>query len=144
MTDNPKPITLVGMTRFALFIALALTYTATKAQNWQMSFCTELDSSIKACPYNAAEFQWNDEKLPLYITVTNGEKLNIDKIFYKIFEMKNSKDGEIYAELRSATRPEWRNVNKRIYFVKPGYYKIELYDIANKRLAESFITIMGR
>lgn len=48
-----------------------------------MSFCTELDTTIKACPDNAAEFQWNDEKLPLYITVTNGEKLNIDKIFYR-------------------------------------------------------------
>lgn len=58
--------------------------------------------------------------------------------------MKNSKDGEIYAELRSSTRPEWKSVNKRIYFVKPGYYKVEIYDAANKRLAESFITTMGR
>lgn len=121
-----------------------LAFTATNAQNWQMSFCAELDTTIKACPDDAAEFQWNDEKLPLYISVTNGEKLNIDKIFYKIFIMKNSNDGEIYAELRSATRPEWKNVNKRIYFVKPGYYKVEIYDATGKRLAERFITIMGR
>ncbi len=130
--------------RFLCAVALMLAFSSTNAQNWQMSFCTELDTTIKACPNNAAEFQWNDEKLPLYITVTNGETLNIDKIFYKIFIMKNSNDGEIYAELRSATRPEWKSVNKRIYFVKPGYYKVEIYDAANKRLAESFITIMGR
>lgn len=132
------------MMRFICAVALILSFSLSHAQNWQMSFCADLDTTIKACATNASEFEWNDEKLPLYITVTNGEKLNIDKIFYKIFEMKNSKEGEIYAELRSATRPEWKCVNKRIYFVKPGYYKIELYDIANKRLAESYITIMGR
>lgn len=132
------------MKQIALITALILTSYFGNAQNWQISVCTELDTTIKQCVANASEFQWNDEKLPLYLTITNGEKLNIDKIFYKIFDMKNDKDGEIYAELRSATRADWKSVNKRVYFVKPGYYKIELYDISNKRLAETYITVMGR
>lgn len=145
LTSFKSPTTLFGMKCFTLIAAFLFGIIATsQAQSWQMSFCTELDTTVKTCANNASEFQWKDEKLPLYITVTNGESLNIEKLFFKIFDMKNDKDGEIYADLRSSTRPEWKNVNKRIYFVKPGYYKIELYDISNKRLAESFITIMGR
>lgn len=144
MTSTHNGTTLYGMKRIALIIAFFISIYVTNAQNWQLSFCTDIDTVVNKCPDNASEFQWNDEKLPLYITVTNGEKLNIDKVFYKIFDMKNDKEGEIYAELRSATRPEWKSVNKRIYFIKPGYYKIELYDISNKRLTEAYITIMGR
>lgn len=132
------------MKQIALITAFILSTYLGKGQNWQILVCTDIDTVAKQCATNASEFQWNDEKLPLYLTITNGEKLNIDKIFYKIFDMKNDKDGEIYAELRSATRPEWKSVNKRVYFVKPGYYKIELYDISSKRLAEAYITVMGR
>ncbi len=74
----------------------------------------------------------------------NKAGMTIPKMEIKIFEMASAQNGEIYADLHVYARSEWKQVSKRIYFVKPGYYKVEIYDEKMNRLAENFLTISDR
>ncbi len=110
---------------------------------WDIAYCNELDS-LQKCSGHPTVFEWNGDKVSIYAMVTNDSGLSTSKLFFKIFDMKNDHTGDIYAELRTATRPDWVFTTKKMYFVKPGYYKVEVYDEGNKRLAESFLTITER
>ncbi len=74
----------------------------------------------------------------------NEAGMSIPKMEIKIFDMKTDQSGEIYADLHVYARAEWKQVSKRIYFVKPGYYKVEIYDEKMNRLTEGYMTISDR
>ena len=113
------------------------------ATGYEVSVCESLDVNSRCIGKNDV-FHYPGDKMKLHIWVHNKVALGTSKIIYKVYTMANDHDGEIYAELSSFVRPEWFAISKDVTFVKPGYYKIEVY-LANKTLINSqFITITDR
>lgn|GEM_PF-968708 len=127
-----------------ILLLLPLFFICLKAQaGWNLTFCDRVDS-IGKCDTIASEFVWNGDKTSVYATLQGDQGFTTGKVFFKVFDMKNPRSGELYAELRTYVRPEWSFTTKRIYFIKPGYYKIEVYDESYMRLAEGYITVTDR
>ena len=125
------------------FLLLFLFTSAIRASGYEIIFCTKLDS-IGRCKGKADEFTWNGDKMQLLSVVKNKSKLKTTKLNYKVFLMKNDHDGELAAELTAHTKTYWSSAVKKIYFFKPGYYKIDVYDATNKLIVTGFVTITER
>ena len=82
--------------------------------------------------------------MTLHVLVHNKEMLNTSKIIYKLYIMSNDHDGEIFAELSSFVKPNWFAVSKKLYFFKPGYYKLDVFKADNIKISTQFITISDR
>ena len=96
------------------------------------------------CKGKADEFVWTGDKMQLSSVVKNAEKLKTTKISYKVFLMKNDREGELAADLTRQVKPSWNLAVKKIYFFKPGYYKVDVYDSANVLIVTGFVTITER
>jgi len=122
---------------FSLFLFLG-----SAQAGWSLEFCQRDSSGF--CLGQSDLFFWNGDKTQVILMLRNKAGMTIPKMEIKIFEMASAQNGEIYADLHVYARSEWKQVSKRIYFVKPGYYKVEIYDEKMNRLAENFLTISDR
>lgn len=132
------------MKNIAVLLLLVLLGFGAKAGGYEILFCDHIDSISGKCKGKAEEFKWNGDKVTLSTVVINKDKLNTTKISYKVFMMKNDREGELAAELSAKTRTSWFSVTKKIYFFKPGYYKVDVFNADNKLIVSGFVTITGR
>lgn len=110
---------------------------------WKLDFCA--NDSAETCIGKSDIFYWNGETVTVYLIVNHTDSIGASKLRYRVYDMKGEKSGEVYADLRVYTRPAWKRVWKKIYFVKPGYYKVEVYDEHTpKPLVSGFVTITDR
>jgi hypothetical protein len=58
--------------------------------------------------------------------------------------MKTDTEGKLYADLSLPVNARSLFAVKKIYFYKPGYYKVDVLDVNNNFLTTGFITISDR
>ncbi len=109
---------------------------------WELVFCATDSGGV--CHGKADLFVWNGENLAVFARLDSKNGFTEGKLLFKVFEMKNDLGGEIYAEVKTAVKAEAKYAFKKMYFVKPGYYKVEVYDEKLNRLASEYITITDR
>lgn len=124
-----------------LTTVLVCCVSVTSAQ-WELVFCAT--DSAGACYGKADLFVWNGERVAVFARLESKKGFTEGKLLFKIFEMENDFSGEIYAEVKAAVKAETKFVFKKIYFLKPGYYKVEVYDEKLNRLASEYVTITDR
>lgn len=140
LTSHETHITLLIMkSTFALLIFLSLT--AFVRAETGMEVCDTLDNR-GVCQSRKTEFEWPGDKLSLHILVENRENIESGKLKYRVFNMKNDVEGELYAELSLYTQPNWSKAYKKIWFIRPGYYKIEVYTESNRLLASGYVSVL--
>ena len=115
----------------------------TSRASWDVLFCTNTDS-LGNCKGKGETFSWNGDKTPIELIVLNKDGLGLEKLRYMIFNMKTDREGKLYADLSLTTRPKSLFAVKRIYFYKPGYYKVDVLDEKDNFLTTGFITISDR
>ena len=82
--------------------------------------------------------------MKLQVILLNKDHLGTNKVYYRVYFMKNDHDGELFAELSSITRANDFYTVRSITFVKPGYYKVDVFDANNNRLTSGSVTISDR
>lgn len=127
----------LSLTAITLFL-----FACAKAGGWELTFC-ERDSA-GVCLGESESFYWGEGQTRVFAMVKNENGLLGMKLQFKVFETQGSESSDIYADLKTYTRPEWTSVSRRISFIKPGYYKVEVYDERQHRLASRFVTITDR
>jgi hypothetical protein len=137
-------LTLTRMKNFFAFLLILFLGFSAHAGSYEILFCDHIDSASGKCKGKAEEFKWTGDKMTLATVVINKDRLNTTKINYKVFFMKNDREGELAAELSAKTRASWFSVTKKIYFFKPGYYKVDVYNADNKLIVSGFVTISDR
>jgi hypothetical protein len=121
------------------FLLAALTSKA----GYEIRFCDSID--VKGhCKGKADHFNLNGERIKLQVMVFNAEQLGTNKLSYRIFFMKNDREGELTAELSVYTRPDWQSASKQVYFFKPGYYKVDIFNEKDEMIASDYVTITDR
>ena len=74
----------------------------------------------------------------------NKNGLGTPKLKYMMFLMKNDREGVLNADLSLSVSPLGLFAVKKVFFFKPGYYKIDVLDEHDKYLATGFVTITDR
>lgn len=128
------------MTRFYLLLTLLFAGTLAHAQ-WKLNFCL---SDSANCQGKSDLFIWNGETTVVYGLLTNPDAITVTKLEYRIYDVKNDLTEDLYARVKTYTTPGLSWAAKKIYFVKPGYYRVEVYDEKLNRLASEFVTITDR
>lgn len=127
-----------------LTLFTALSIAASAGNGYELFFCTGLDSNGN-CKNKGEEFNWgNGENTSLIAILENHNKLNTSKVKFKVYNMKNDHDGELFAELNTYAKPYWTAALKKIYFVKPGRYMVEAYSVNETLLATQYVVITDR
>lgn len=124
-----------------MFFLLAVSSCTLQAQ-WQLQFC--LSDSNNTCRGKSDVFVWNGENTAVFAFMASESGFSAGKLQFKVFDMHNDLSGDIYAELKANTQAGSKQVFKKIYFVRPGYYKVEVYDEKINRLAVEYLTITDR
>lgn len=128
------------MTRLCLLLTLLFAGTVAHAQ-WELIFCT---SDSADCQGKSDLFIWNGEATVVYGLLKNKNELAVTKLEYRIYEVKNDVTEKLYARVKTFPAPSLNWATKKIYFVKPGYYRVEVYDEKLSRLASEYVTITDR
>ncbi len=111
---------------------------------YELLFCTNADS-LGNCKSKGETFAWNGDKTDLTLIVMNKEKLGVSKLNLMLFAMSNDKEGTLYAELEiNRINPDALFAIKKMYFYKPGYYRVEVLDENHKPLTNGYVTILDR
>ena len=113
------------------------------AGGYDVSVCDSLDRQGN-CKGKSDIFHYPGDKMKLIVLVHNKEMLRTSKILYKLYLMKNDSEGEIAAELSNNVHPDWFATSKKLYFFKPGYYRLDVYKADNTKVSSQFITISDR
>lgn len=108
-----------------------------------MLFCTNADS-LGNCKGKGETFEWKGDKTELQLIVMNKETLGTKQLKFVIFSMKNDREGTLYADLSLNIKANALFAVKKMYFYKPGYYKIDVLDENDKFLTTSFLTVIDR
>ncbi len=108
-----------------------------------MLFCTNTDS-LGNCKKDGDAFEWNGGKTTIELLVLNKDTITPAKLKFVLFDMKNAKEGTLYADLSLNVIPNSVFAVKKLYFYKPGYYKVDVLDDKDKFLTTGFITITDR
>jgi len=126
------------------FLFVLLMFFAVKLMaGYEVSVCDSIDKKGNCISPNTV-FHYPGDKMAVFVAVRNKQMLNTSKILFKVYTMSNDHDGEIYAELSSYAKPEWFEVVKKLYFVKPGYYRLDVYTGNKTKISSTFITISDR
>ena len=96
------------------------------------------------CAGKSDFFHFTGDRMRLQAVVYNKNMLATPKIYFKLYLMSNDNDGEIVAELHTDVHPGWFAVVKRLYFFKPGYYKLDVFNATGAKLGTQFVTISDR
>lgn len=131
------------MKKLLLILLLFLHGAVFGAGGYELSFCTAVDKE-GYCNGKSDIFRWTGEKMKMQCLVYNKDGLKTSKLYYKLFLMRNDHDGELAAELTIYTKPEWFYIEKKVYFFKPGYYKMDVYNAGNVLIGSLYITITDR
>jgi len=110
---------------------------------YDLLFCTNADS-LGNCKGKGETFEWKGDKTALQLLVMNKDGVGTKKLKFMMFSMQNDKEGSLYADLSLTVIPGSLYAMKKLYFYKPGYYKVDVLDENNKYLTGGFITILDR
>ena len=125
------------------FVALLFLSTARLVAGYDISICDSIDRK-GLCHGKSDVFPFTGDKMTLQVLVHNKDMLGTSKLRYKLYMMKNDREGEIFAELSSSVKPEWFAAVKKLYFVKPGYYKLDVFKADNTQIGSLFFTLSDR
>ena len=126
--------------RITLFCFLYLATTPVFA-GFDILFCTNPDN-MNTCKEGGGNYILEGEQTSLQIMVVNKDKLAVSKLRYMIFFMKDKTEGTLYADLALKVNPEELFALKKIFFYKPGKYKIDILNAeTNIPISISFVTI---
>lgn len=131
------------MKRFALTLFVSLLVTCSYAGTYDLLFCTNADSLDK-CKEAGSTFEWKGDKTYLQLIVINKDTIATGKLKFKLFAMENDRVGTLYADLSMVVPPKSLYAVKRMFFYKPGYYKVDVLDEKDGKLASGFVTITER
>ena len=126
-----------------LFVALMLFSAGKLIAGYDISICDTIDKK-GLCVGKNDVFHFTGDKMALQVLVHNKQMLGTSKIKYKLYIMKNDHDGEISAELSSFSKPDWFAVVKKLYFFKPGYYRLDVFKADNTEIGSVFFTLSDR
>jgi hypothetical protein len=126
---------------FILFLISVSLYSI--AAGYEIQFCAGTDS-VGNCKGIGETFEWKGDRTSLQLIVTNKEKIPAAKLKLMLFEMKNDREGTLYADLSLRVIPNSTWAVKKLYFYKPGYYKVDVLDENNKYVTGGFVTITDR
>jgi len=126
-----------------LFVALMLFSAGKLIAGYDISICDTVNKK-GLCVGKNDVFHFTGDKMALQVLVHNKQMLGTSKIKYKLYIMKNDHDGEISAELSSFSKPDWFAVVKKLYFFKPGYYRLDVFKADNTEIGSVFFTLSDR
>lgn len=66
------------------------------------------------------------------------------KMKFDIFYMMNDREGELYAKLTLYPRTGWKSTYKSIYLIKPGRYKVQVFNDDDKQVGEGYLTLLDK
>ncbi len=131
------------MKKIILVLALFSISFYSKAE-YELLFCTNADS-LGNCKSKGETFAWKGDKTELTLIIMNKEKLGVTKLNLMLFSMSNDREGKLYAELEiNKIKPDALFAVKKMYFYKPGYYRVEVLDENHKSLSNGYVTILDR
>lgn len=126
-----------------LLCTLAVIFSASSYAGYSLQFCTAVDKANN-CKGKADVFEWTGTTTALQLLVSNKDKIKGNKLKLVLYEMSNDHDGTLYADLTLYVVPNSSFAFKKMYFYKPGYYKVEVRDESNHILTDAFVTITDR
>jgi hypothetical protein len=126
-----------------VFMALLFLSANKLLAGFDISICDSIDRK-GFCQGKSDEFRYTGDKMKLQVLVHNKDMLRTSKIVFKLYLMKNDRDGEISAELSSPTRPDWFAVVKKLYFFKPGYYRLDVFKADQTEIGSVSFTLTDR
>jgi hypothetical protein len=129
--------------KHVIFVALLLLSAGKLIAGYDISICDSIDKK-GLCQGKNDLFHFTGDKMKLQVLVHNKDMLGTSKISYKLYLMKNDHDGEISAELSSSVKPEWFAAVKKLYFFKPGYYKLDIFKADKSKIGSVFFTLSDR
>jgi len=127
-------------TSFALFLLL---FFLSSQAGYDLLFCSSIDNKGD-CNGKSETFVWNGDNTSIQMLIKANEKIPTAKLNVKIFLMKNDREGELYADLGLNVVPNSYTAIKKLFFYKPGYYKVEIRDDKGNLLTKGFATITDR
>lgn len=130
------------MKKILLCVLVSMCALSSRA-GYQLQFCTTIDKTNN-CTGKGEVFEWKGTTTALQLMVSNKEKIKGTKLKLILYEMSNDHDGTLYADLSLYVVPNSTHAFKKMYFYKPGYYKVEVRDENNQMLTSSFVTITDR
>ncbi|HRG88478.1 MAG TPA: hypothetical protein PLW44_05615 [Chitinophagales bacterium] len=130
------------MKRLTLLLTLLL-FSASAYAGYDLLFCTNADS-LGNCKEAGNTFEWNGDKTYLQLIVLNKDTITTNRLKFKLYAMSNDREGTLYADLSVAVPPNALYAVKKMYFYKPGYYKVEVLDDKDGKLTSGFVTISER
>ncbi len=130
------------MKRIVVAILLTVSFSSAHA-GWDLLFCTNTDS-LGNCKGKGEAFAWTGERTPINLIVMNKDGLGLEKLRFMIFNMKNDREGKLYASLSQNVRPKALYTVKDLLFYAPGYYRVDVLDNNNNQLSSGFITVTDR
>jgi hypothetical protein len=113
------------------------------AAGYEISVCDSINKKGQ-CAGKSDLFHYTGDRMRLFAMVYNKNMLATSKVYFKLYLMSNDNEGEISAELSTDVKPGWFAVVKRLYFFKPGYYKLDILNANKIKIASQFITISDR
>lgn len=130
------------MKRLTLLLAVSL-FSLSAFAGFDLLFCTNADS-LGNCKEAGNTFEWNGDKTYLQLIVLNKDTISTNRLKFKLYAMNNDREGTLYADLSLAVPANALYAVKKMYFYKPGYYKVEVLDDKDGKLTSGFVTISER
>lgn len=130
------------MKRLTLLLTMLL-FSASTYAGYDLLFCTSADS-LGNCKEAGNTFEWNGDKTYLQLIVLNKDTITTNRLKFKLYAMNNDREGTLYADLSVAVPNNALYAVKKMYFYKPGYYKVEVLDDKDGKLTSGFVTISER
>ncbi len=130
------------MKRLTLLLAVSL-FSLSAFAGFDLLFCTNADS-LGNCKEAGNTFEWNGDKTYLQLIVLNKDTISTNRLKFKLYAMNNDREGTLYADLSLAVPTNALYAVKKMYFYKPGYYKVEVLDDKDGKLTSGFVTISER
>ncbi len=128
------------MKKIWLVLVLIISSFTSKA-GYDLLFCTHADSLDK-CKKTGETFDWAGDVTPIELVVMNNDTIGTPKLKFMLFAMKNDREGTLYADLSMHVPPNSLSAVKKLFFYKPGYYKVDVLDEEDKFLATGLVTIL--
>ena len=122
-----------------IFILFSISF-GSMAQ-YDLLFCTNADT-LGNCKGKGETFAWKGDKTYLDLIVMNKDKIGTKTLNFMLFYMANDREGKLYAELDVNIKSDALFAVKKMYFYKPGYYRVDVLDENRQPLTHSYITIL--
>lgn len=128
------------MKKIWLVLALIISSFTSKAE-YDLLFCTNADS-LGNCKKSGETFEWKGDVPPIELVVMNKDTIATPKLKFMLFAMKNDREGTLYADLSAHVPANSLYLVKKLFFYKPGYYKVDVLDEKDHFLSTGLLTIL--